>query len=621
MERRFVVLIFALVVYGSKLIQSGKVPTDYGDEDEGVATTEVNQNSRLVGRKTATCEDNREVLSKLNHLERKLQQMDKMIKKIGEATPSSGASCNGPSIDMLSSRVVYLESKVLQQEKDLKQVTDTRALRSIKTDDAEHETILSKIDILGNMISQQSGDVKQTVEVILESKFKMLEDKVKKTLEEAAPGPATNESAENTELLLTKVNLLQEKISLLENNTNGTAESGNKSPADSFGFEILRLKIDFQEVKLLQLTNEITSKNEKILKSLAHLEQLHETISEVLSKVDLNVEQSVSNMLNQSLETLQQHEIVSNETFKQLLLELSNLKKLNDEAEKKTDHVTQKLDSLETLNLKVPALFIELKQLIAQNLSQIISYSTELSQQDNRCVNNSTLKQALFDLVILKNSARYFQVATLHQSCKDKKLKTSSGKHLLHPNLQEEPFEGYCEQDKFNGGWLVIQYRFNGSVDFYRGWKDYRNGFGTIGGEFWLGLETVHRLTKDKNFTLVIEMEDFKGGYAYAKYDRFEIGGEDEWYSLKRLGSYSGTAGDGLEYSVGMNFTTWDSDNDQSSENCAVQRYGAWWYKSCTFSNLNGKYQNMAHHQSLCWYYHKNSDDGLKVSRMMIREV
>jgi len=33
----------------------------------------------------------------------------------------------------------------------------------------------------------------------------------------------------------------------------------------------------------------------------------------------------------------------------------------------------------------------------------------------------------------------------------------------------------------------VIQRRLNGAVEFYRGWEDYRNGFGDIEKEFWLG--------------------------------------------------------------------------------------------------------------------------------------
>ena len=34
----------------------------------------------------------------------------------------------------------------------------------------------------------------------------------------------------------------------------------------------------------------------------------------------------------------------------------------------------------------------------------------------------------------------------------------------------------------------VFQKRFNGTVDFYRGFNEYENGFGSVYGEFWLGI-------------------------------------------------------------------------------------------------------------------------------------
>lgn len=43
---------------------------------------------------------------------------------------------------------------------------------------------------------------------------------------------------------------------------------------------------------------------------------------------------------------------------------------------------------------------------------------------------------------------------------------------------------------------------------------------------------------------------------------------------------------DSMKAINGRNFTTKDSDNDLSSNNCAVT-YGAWWYASCSNSMLN----------------------------------
>ena len=54
------------------------------------------------------------------------------------------------------------------------------------------------------------------------------------------------------------------------------------------------------------------------------------------------------------------------------------------------------------------------------------------------------------------------------------------------PNSSLGTFDVWC--DFFHGhGWTVIQKRFDGSVNFHRDWSDYKNGFGSIKGEYWLG--------------------------------------------------------------------------------------------------------------------------------------
>ena len=56
--------------------------------------------------------------------------------------------------------------------------------------------------------------------------------------------------------------------------------------------------------------------------------------------------------------------------------------------------------------------------------------------------------------------------------------------------------EGYCDAVTDGGGWLVVQRRQDGSVDFNRGWTDYEEGFGSLTGKFWYGLRPLHCLVK-----------------------------------------------------------------------------------------------------------------------------
>ena len=95
-----------------------------------------------------------------------------------------------------------------------------------------------------------------------------------------------------------------------------------------------------------------------------------------------------------------------------------------------------------------------------------------------------------------------------------------------------------------SGAPQVFQRRLDGSVDFYRGWSDYKNGFGSASGEFWLGNYNIHSMTSNGNYVLRIDMEAFDGETSFAKYDGFSVDSESTKYTL-RLGAYlpSSTAG------------------------------------------------------------------------------
>ena len=85
----------------------------------------------------------------------------------------------------------------------------------------------------------------------------------------------------------------------------------------------------------------------------------------------------------------------------------------------------------------------------------------------------------------------------------------------------------------------MFQRRQDGYVDFYRGWNEYKLGFGQLTAEFWLGNDKIHRLTTARPRSLRVELGDWNGAKAYAKYGKFYIGDEQEKYRLD-VGSHLG---------------------------------------------------------------------------------
>ena len=178
------------------------------------------------------------------------------------------------------------------------------------------------------------------------------------------------------------------------------------------------------------------------------------------------------------------------------------------------------------------------------------------------------------------------------------------------------------------GGWTVFQRRQDGSVDFYRYWTDYENGFGNLTGEFWLGLGKINRLTKEQSNTLRVDLGDFDGNTSYAQYTTFSVGDSTTEYTLT-VGGYSGTAGDSLSNGTnpnglhnGMKFSTRDNDNDNWANNCALRWNGAWWFNSCFFSHLNGPYHHnpvISSANGTIWYHWKGFYYSLKFTEMKNR--
>nr|XP_032633630.1 ficolin-1-like [Chelonoidis abingdonii] len=170
----------------------------------------------------------------------------------------------------------------------------------------------------------------------------------------------------------------------------------------------------------------------------------------------------------------------------------------------------------------------------------------------------------------------------------------------------------------------VFQRRVDGSVDFYNDWNSYKRGFGSRLSEFWLGNDNIHLLSFLGSQELRIDLRDFDNNYEFALFSSFRVAGETSKYMLF-IGSFvNGTAGDSLTDHSGMMFSTHDQDNDMSETNCAVAYKGAWWYRECHMSNLNGLYLKGAHESyadGVNWASNKGHQYSYKMTEMKMRPV
>ena len=181
-----------------------------------------------------------------------------------------------------------------------------------------------------------------------------------------------------------------------------------------------------------------------------------------------------------------------------------------------------------------------------------------------------------------------------------------NGVYTVNPT-NKTSFEVFCDMKTDGGGWTVFHKRVDGFVGFYRGWEEYKNGFGDVRGEFWLGNEKIHQLTEISS-QLRVDIKTRNNGIKYAKYSNFTVTNQATNYTLF-VGFYPGTAKDRLAYHNGMSFSTTDRDNDKTSSNCAKNRASAWWYNSCANSDLNAPYG----HNNYYWYWNNLLESEMKL--------
>ncbi|KAF4103423.1 hypothetical protein G5714_016306 [Onychostoma macrolepis] len=193
-----------------------------------------------------------------------------------------------------------------------------------------------------------------------------------------------------------------------------------------------------------------------------------------------------------------------------------------------------------------------------------------------------------------------------------------SGEAEIYPEGKDgEPVWVYCDMETDGGGWTVFQRRMDGSTDFFRSWRDYIKGFGSLSGEFWLGNDILHTLTSHTPMSLRIDLRS-GNDTAFAHYTNFNISSEAKHYEIE-LSGYFGTAGDSMKYHNRRPFSTKDKDPNTLSIHCAKAYLGGWWYKNCYKANLNGLYASYSDNKGVVWIDWKGKDASLPFTEMKLR--
>ena len=145
------------------------------------------------------------------------------------------------------------------------------------------------------------------------------------------------------------------------------------------------------------------------------------------------------------------------------------------------------------------------------------------------------------------------------------------------------------------GGWTTIQRRMDGSVDFYRNWQEYKQGFGNAEGEYWIGLENIHQITNYfSNVMIRISATAFDGEEALLIFEKFSIENEKNLYKLRCGTFFEGNNAYSSSWKFVCNeyFSTPDRDNDKSHMNCAEEKKSGNWFRECSWLSFNGPYSS-----------------------------
>lgn len=249
------------------------------------------------------------------------------------------------------------------------------------------------------------------------------------------------------------------------------------------------------ENQLIKTKQQIVSETKENVR-----EQLTEAKNEMLVKI--NASEESTKLTDYKKEDLASEIQSVCQSVKEQLTKTSN-EIIQNIGELKESRVAVSSDFKKKLNETKNYIIDEMKSVLSDNEKHIERMQVNMQVQLNETKAEIT---RLGDFDEMKNQlaktqqeilVEIEQCKSVPEDCREiqKRGYNTSGIYRIQPRLSLQSFLVWCELSDYGGGWTYVVNRFDGSQNFYLKWTDYKQGFGNLSGEHWIGLDHLYELT------------------------------------------------------------------------------------------------------------------------------
>lgn len=135
-------------------------------------------------------------------------------------------------------------------------------------------------------------------------------------------------------------------------------------------------------------------------------------------------------------------------------------------------------------------------------------------------------KTGMFEIFPIESEGEIIQIDSVYSSPSDN--------GFLLVNLSK-PINVYCDLNDNLLGWTIVMKRKVDRTKFWqKSWKEYKEGFGDVNDNYWIGLENLHRLAKNFGAGFLEYKLNTKAGRTITKvFQNILLFGEDSDYKIQ----------------------------------------------------------------------------------------